>query len=64
VKASTAKLLNSATVLAGLGAIDGEVATYLVECGGAPTNLPLVALLTPPSIIFQETTLYSVETIL
>jgi hypothetical protein len=51
-------------VLAGLGAIDGEVATYLVECGGAPTNLPLVALLTPPSIIFQETTFDFVETIL
>jgi hypothetical protein len=49
-----AELTKGATVLAGVKAIDGEVAAYLVECGGAPTNLPHVALLAPPSSVIQE----------
>jgi hypothetical protein len=54
VKASIVELMKTATVLVGNTAIDGEVATYLVECGGAPANLPHVALLAPPSSVIQE----------
>jgi hypothetical protein len=58
--------MKTATVLAGNTAIDGEIVIYLVECGGAPTNLLHVALLTPPWSVSRVsgTTLYFVETIL